>query len=84
MSGKWIRVADVPESGPFGARLGWVGGWSSLSGAPDSARGGPVFGAHMGGSNKSDIVYGVHFDDTGETAWFAPHLVEDAPEPDGQ
>jgi hypothetical protein len=38
----------------------------------------------MGGSNKSDIVYGVHFDDTGETAWFAPHLVEDAPEPDGQ
>ena len=67
MSISWVRVADLPEAGPFAGRVGWVGGWSSLSGAPDSARGGdPVFGAHIGGSGKSDIVYSINFDETGQ------------------
>jgi hypothetical protein len=83
MSVSWVRVADLPEAGPFAGRVGWVGGWSSLSGAPDAARGGdPVFGAHIGGSDKSDIVYSINFDDTGDTAWFSPHLLEGAPDPE--
>jgi hypothetical protein len=82
MSVKWVRIADLPEAGSFAGKVGWIGGWSSLSGAPDSARDGPVYGTHLGGSDKSDLVYGIHFDDTRETAWFSPHLLEDAPDPE--
>jgi len=55
-----------------------VNGWSSLSGAPDHARTkhGPVIGAHVGGSAKSDVVYGVWFEETDEVAWFPPHLLD--------
>ena len=36
----------------------------------------------MGGSDKSVVVYGIHFDETKESAWFSPHLLEDAPDPE--
>ena len=77
----WVQVAEVPEAGVYAGRVGHVNGWSSLSGAPDSARGGPVVGAQVGGSDSSDIVYGVWFDDTGEVIWFSPHLLLDTVEP---
>jgi hypothetical protein len=35
-----------------------------------------VVGAHLGGSERSDIVYGVWFEDTDEVAWFSPHLLD--------
>jgi hypothetical protein len=41
----------------------------------------PLIGAHLGGSDKSDVVYGVHFEDATPSAWFSPHLLEDAPDP---
>jgi hypothetical protein len=73
-----VRIADVPEAGTFAGRVGEVNGWSSLSGAPDVARTreGPVMGAHVGGSARSDIVYGVWFEETTEVAWFSPHLLD--------
>jgi hypothetical protein len=83
MSVRWVRIADLPEAGPFAGRVDWVGGWSSLSGAPDSARGDlPVYGTHLGGSDKSDLVYGIHFDDPRDSAWFSPHLIEGVPDPE--
>ena len=55
-----------------------MNGWFSLSGAPDTSRTkhGPVIGADMGGSAKSDIVYGVWFEETEEVAWFSPNLLD--------
>jgi hypothetical protein len=78
MEERWVRIADLREAGAYAGRTGRVGGWSILGSAPDSARDGPVIGAHVGGSDKSDVVYGVNFDDG--MAWFAPHLLEDPPE----
>ena len=68
----------MPEAGDYAGRVGEVNGWSSLSGAPDQARTkhGPVVGAYVGGSARSDIVYGVWFEDTTEVAWFSPHLLD--------
>ena len=78
MDGRRVRIADLPEAGAYAGRVGQVNGWSSLSEAPDRARTehGPVIGAHLGGSAKSDIVYGVWFEDTDEVAWFPPSLMD--------
>lgn len=78
MEGQRVRIVDVPEAGVYAGRAGRVSGWSSLSGAPDHARTkhGPVIAVHADGSAESDIVYGVWFEETRETAWFPPHLFE--------
>jgi hypothetical protein len=78
VEGRRVQIADVPEAGEYAGRVGQVNGWSSLSGAPDEARTdhGPVVCAYVGGSARSDIVYGVWFEETNEVAWFPPLLLD--------
>jgi hypothetical protein len=61
-----------PEAGSYSGRYGEVYGES----VPSQSGVGPVIGSLEGGSNRLDYALAVHFEDTQETQWFAPHLVE--------
>jgi hypothetical protein len=65
-----VFILDVFDAGEFAGREGEVYGWS----VPCSSGVGPVIGARKG--RDEDVAFSVYFEDTGEQAWFAPHLVK--------
>jgi hypothetical protein len=68
-----VRILALPEAGRFSDREGVVYGLST----PSKSGVSPVIGAE---SSDEDFALAVCFDDTDEVAWFAPHLVEHAPD----
>jgi len=65
-----VRIAPDPEAGQFGGRIGIC----YRSSRPSESGVSPLIG-----EARVDFALAVYFEDTGEQAWFAPHLVAPAP-----
>ena len=65
--GDRVRIRDSPDTASYAGRVGEVFGES----IPSSSGVAPVIG-----DRGDDFAISVHFDETGEQEWFAPHVVE--------